>query len=139
LKIQIFYDKIDFRLKGWRKAVKVIDKVIRNENKILGDLNFIITNDKHLRNINVEFLKHDYYTDVIAFNYSIRNVINGEVYISLETVKKNSLKYNVSLNKEVLRVLFHGVLHLIGYNDKTKLQRNIIKNMENVLLGMMEE
>lgn len=139
MSIKIFYDETDFRLIGWRKAVKVIKEVIGKEQKISGDLIFIITNDKTIRKINNEFLEHDYNTDVITFNYNTGNVLNGEIYISIETVRKNAFKYNVSLRNEVLRVLIHGVLHLAGYVDKTGKQKARMRKIEDQWLRLIEE
>jgi probable rRNA maturation factor len=138
LSIKIFYDEVNFRLKGWRKVVKILNKVIRENQKISGDLNFIITNDEKVRKINVQFLGHNYNTDVITFNYNSENVINGEVYISIETVRKNALNYNVSLRKEVERVIIHGILHLLGHDDKTKKQRIKMKEAEDLWVERIE-
>ena len=93
MKIKIFYDNIDFRVRGWRKIEKLVKKVISKENKISGDLNFIVTNDKTLKEINNKYLKHNFNTDVISFNYEDQGNLFGEIYISIDTVKRNAKNY----------------------------------------------
>lgn len=137
MRIKIYYDKTKFRVRNWRKVTKVLHEVIGKEEKISGDLNFIITNDNEIRKINIEFLKHDYYTDVITFNYNENKKINGEIYISIDSVKKNALNYNVSWNKEIKRVIIHGVLHLVGYDDKTEEQKDEMRCQEDFWLEIL--
>ncbi len=139
MSIRIFYDETDFRLKGSRKAVKIIKEIIAKEEKIPGDLSFIITNDENLKKINQEFLEHDYYTDVITFNYNEGALINGEVYISLERVKENALNYNVSLKIELLRVVIHGVLHLAGFDDSSEMERDDMRRREDFWIQSIKE
>ncbi len=126
MSIKIFYDEIKFRLRRSRDIRIFLQKVIRDEKKIPGDLNFIFTSDKKLLKINREFLKHEYFTDVIAFENNNGEEINGEIYISIETVKRNSRLYLVKMKDEVIRVMIHGTLHLCGYSDKTDRLRKIM-------------
>jgi probable rRNA maturation factor len=138
LSIRIFYDETVFRLKGSGKAKEIVREIIKKEKKTSGDLSFVITNDERLKEINVEFLEHDYYTDVITFNYNEKDVINGEIYISLERVKENALNYNVSLETELFRVLIHGVLHLVGYDDTNSEKKSEMRRMEDFWLGSLK-
>ena len=126
MKIRIFYDNVKFRLKESKKVLNIIEKVIRREKKIPGDLIFIISNNKEVRKINKEFLNHNYNTDVIAFDYSERNTLNGEIYISYGKVKENANNYKVSCREELVRVMIHGTLHLCDYDDNTEEKRKLM-------------
>jgi probable rRNA maturation factor len=139
LSIRVYYDDIDFRLRGWKKIRKLAEKVIWNEKKIPGDLNFILTNDSKLKKMNLQFLKHNYYTDVISFNYGDGKIIEGEVYISIDTVKRNASNYKVSYYSELVRVIIHGILHLCGYDDKNSESRNVMRKIEDLWLRAFEE
>jgi probable rRNA maturation factor len=140
LSIKVYYDKIKLRVNRSGEIKKFLEKVIREEKRIPGDLNFIFTNDKKLIDINREFLDHDYYTDVITFNYSEGIIINGEIYVSADTIRRNASHYNVSVKEELLRVMIHGVLHLCGYRDESKENREImIKRQEEKLKEFIKE
>lgn len=131
MSIRIFYDEVSYRYKGWRKLEEILKEIIRRVGKTPGELGIIITNDRNLIGINKEFLEHDYYTDVITFDYNSGSIVNGEVYISLDTVKTNSVNYNVSLHNELTRVIIHGILHLTGYEDKTEEDRLVMRSEED--------
>jgi probable rRNA maturation factor len=137
LSLRIYYDQINFRLKGWRKISEILSEVIRKEGKVSGDLTFVLTDDDTVRKINVQFLKHDYNTDVITFDYCEGDEVNGEIYISVDTVRENSINYNDSLKNEINRVLIHGVLHLVGYDDKSLKAKKKMTEMENFWLNQI--
>lgn len=129
--LKIFYKDVKFRLRKTKEIKNWIMQVIRSEKKEPGDLFFIFVNDKYIRQINKEFLEHDYYTDVIAFDYREGEIINGEIYIGVETVRRNTKIYGSTLRNEILRVMIHGVLHLIGYNDKNEVEKKEIGRKED--------
>lgn len=139
MSIKIFYDCIKFRLRDWKKARSLIEEVIRKNKRVSGDLNFIITNNENQRKLNVQFLEHDFDTDVITFDYSRGKIIKGEIYINISKVKENALNYNVSLKQEVLRVMIHGVLHLSGQDDNDEIERLKMKGLEDMWLERYEE
>jgi probable rRNA maturation factor len=135
LNILIFYDDISYRSRGGKKIKKLIENIVTSEKFVPGEINIIITSDKNLIKINRQFLKHNYYTDVISFSYNNKEIINGEVYLSLDTVKKNAINYNVSLNRELLRVIIHGILHLCGYEDDTEKKKQIMREKEDIWIS----
>ena len=139
MSIRVFYDEIDFRLKGWKKVKNIIEKVISDEKRISGDLIFILTNDRFIKDLNAKFLKHNYYTDVISFNYGNGKKVEGEIYISIDSVKVNAVNYKVSYNMELLRVIIHGVLHLCGHEDKSKKGRILMRRKEDFWMKVYKE
>ncbi len=115
-----------------------IIKVIESHNFILGDLTYIFCSDNYILNVNKEYLQHDYYTDIITFNYCEENIISGDLFISLDTVKSNSDLYGVDFQIEWYRVIIHGVLHLIGFDDKSDEQQSEMTKMEDSCLLLLE-
>jgi len=124
LSIRIYYDQIKYRIRNSGEIKRFLDKVIREEGKVPGDLVFILADDEAVLSINREFLKHEYYTDVIAFDNCVGNNVNGEIYISTGVVGRNAREYGCMKMEEIVRVMVHGVLHLCGYKDGTEKDRN---------------
>ena len=120
-KVNFFTEDIKYTLKGKKIIKKWIVETIVSERYMLNELNFIFCSDDYLLQVNQDFLKHDYYTDVITFdNSETPNVILGDIFISLDRVKENAKLNGVSIIDELCRIMIHGTLHLLGYNDKTK-------------------
>ena len=113
-----------------------IAKVILSENKELGEINYIFVNDEYLHKLNIEHLNHDTLTDVISFDYSVLNILHGDIFISIDRVKENALIFNTSFTDELKRVMIHGVLHYCGYKDKTKKQEDTMRQKEEEKLLM---
>jgi len=120
-----------------RKKLKLfIEKIFKIERKELKGLHYIFCTDEYLLKINQRFLKHDYYTDIITFDLSETNKIYGEVYISVDRLKENAVKYNTSSSDELHRLLFHGAIHLCGYKDKTVKEKRVMTEKEDVYLKL---
>lgn len=102
-----------------------------------GNINYIFCNDEHILAVNRQFLNHDYYTDIITFDYSEKDLVAGDIFISLDTVASNALQMQVTYGEELLRVIIHGVLHLTGQNDKTPETRAEMTRKENQALSLL--
>ena len=139
MSIRIYYDQINFRIRKAREIKRFLDKVIRDENKNPGDLVFILADDETVLKINSEFLKHDYYTDVIAFDKSEGGLVSGEVFISIDTVRVNAREYSCRLQEEVVRVMIHGVLHLCGYRDGSIEERRKMFEVQEEKVAQIRE
>ena len=116
-----------------------IKEVVSLENKILGNINYVFCSDTYLLEVNRKYLNHDYFTDIITFDYVDNKSISGDIFISIDRVAENSNKYNVSVSDELKRVLVHGVLHLLGFKDKTARQKNEMAKKEDEYLSLFKE
>ncbi len=137
--INFFSENITYKLKDKRKIQKWIKLVIEGEKKKAGDINYIFCDDAFLGEMNIKYLNHDTLTDIITFNYNeeSENSINGDIYISIDRVKENSVEYNVPFNTELDRVIIHGVLHLLGFKDKTKADKKTMREKEDNSLSLL--
>lgn len=136
---KIYYRNVKFRLGKTKDIKNWIIQVIRSEGRRTGDLSFFFLPDDELREINREFLKHDYNTDVIAFDYGTGGTISGEIYMSIDTIRANSSLYDNSVRDEILRVMLHGILHLAGYDDGDDKGRKEMRRKEDYYLSKMEK
>ena len=136
--IKYFNQDTPFTPSHKRALTAWIKQVVTIEEKRAGDINFIFCSDKYLLSINREYLKHDYYTDVITFDYSDEDNLSGDIFISVDTVRENSKIYLSLFDEELNRVVIHGVLHLCGYNDKTDVEIRHMRFLENKYLTLLE-
>ena len=136
---KVFFHYADKKVRIYNTtAIKqFIKKIFQKESIEFTRIDFIFCSDNYLLPINRKFLNHDYYTDIISFTLGHKPLI-GEIYISIESVKANSKKYDVLFKKELLRVIFHGVLHLCGYPDKTRKEIEVMRFMENKYLKLYD-
>jgi probable rRNA maturation factor len=137
-KINFFFEEIH-RFDINRKILKeVIILIATNEKYVCNKINIVFCRDDYLYQLNLKFLNHDYYTDVVTFDYSDKKAISGEIYISIDRVKENAEVFDQLWENEIARVIFHGVLHLTGYKDKSKEQKRIMRSKEDYYLSIFE-
>lgn len=120
------------KVSGW------LNEIAGRYNRIIGNLVYKFCSDEEILRVNREFLNHDYYTDIITFDYSIGEKVGADIFISLETVKSNAVLFNVSYKEELLRVIAHGLLHLCGLKDKSPEERISMESAENEALSLFK-
>lgn len=132
----IYNSENNFELYNENQLSKWIEFSIHQENKELGELNYIFCDDDYLLEINIKQLKHNELTDIISFDYSLGDIISGDIYISTQRVEENSDLFRNDFINELHRVMIHGVLHYCGYKDKTEVEKTIMRAKEDYYLSL---
>jgi probable rRNA maturation factor len=132
-----FNEGVRYKIPHPRKTVSWLKKAIRNEGFNLRELNFVFCSDEYLRSLNVSYLRHHTYTDIITFDNSQEDgLIEGDIFISIHRVKENAALFKTVFDIELHRVIIHGVLHLMGYSDKTTRKKAIMRKKEDAYLSL---
>lgn len=127
-------EEVSFSFNNKREVSLWLKSVVSSFQKELGVINVIFCNDQYLLKVNQTYLNHDYFTDIITFNYNENNLISGDLFISIDRVKENAINQKMEFNVEIHRVIVHGVLHLCGLNDQSKQEKEIMRGRENLFL-----
>jgi len=135
--ISFFSEEIDFDIDNHSNFIDWLNKTTQCESKICGELSFVFCTDEYLHKINVEYLNHDTYTDIITFDYTEGNIVAGDIFISVDRVRENAIEFRKEFNNELSRVIIHGVLHLIGYKDKTPEEKAQMREKEDFYLNLL--
>jgi rRNA maturation RNase YbeY len=131
-----FNYETDFELENEAQYEDWISRIIESEGFDEGEINYIFCDDEYLHKINVEYLDHDTLTDIISFDYTVGNLIQGDIFVSVERVQDNANDFNVSFEEELKRVLSHGVLHYCGYKDKSLKDEALMRSKEEEKMQM---
>lgn len=134
--VSYFLQDIDFVFKHKRLNNSWLKLVAESEIKKLGNINIIFCSDNYILDVNVKYLGHDYFTDIITFDYCENDILSGDLFISIDTVRDNAEFYKTEFNDELNRVIVHGLLHLIGYDDHTPEEQKIMREKENYYLEL---
>lgn len=134
-----FNYETDFNMEDESLLKDWINIVALEQNFEVGEINYIFCDDAYLHKLNVEFLDHDTLTDIISFDNSLGKLLNGDIFISVERVKDNAADFKVSFQDELHRVMIHGVLHYMGYKDKSSDEKTMMRNQENLALSKLKD
>jgi rRNA maturation RNase YbeY len=137
--IRYYNDSIAYRLRDKRRIARWVEAIARAEGYTAGDINYIFCSSEVHRKMNIDFVGHDYFTDIITFDYTEGDLISGDLFISLDTVKTNAEKFGTPYEEELHRVIIHGILHLCGIDDKGPGEREVMEQNENDALELLKE
>lgn len=136
--IQYFYEDTDFVFRGKTLNSKWLRLVAESEIKRIGSISVIFCSDNYILDVNQKYLQHDYFTDIITFDYCEGDRLSGDLFISVDSVKENSIEYGTEFEDELNRVIVHGLLHLTGYDDHTDEDISVMRSKENYYLSLRE-
>ena len=136
--ISYFFEDTSFIYKGRARNNRWLMLVAESEIRRLGDVNIIFCSDPYILDINLRYLQHDYFTDIITFDYCEGEKLSGDLFISVDTVRENALTYGAGFEEELHRVIVHGLLHLIGYDDHSEAEKKVMRSKENYYLSLRE-
>ncbi|MDD5951493.1 MAG: rRNA maturation RNase YbeY [Spirochaetales bacterium] len=136
--ISYYTQDTDFVFKGKQFNNKWLRMVAESEIKRIGDISIIFCSDNYILDVNMKYLQHDYFTDIITFDYCEGDRLSGDLFISIDSVRENAKLYNTEFNEELNRVMVHGILHLIGYDDHTQKDQKLMRTKENYFLSFRE-
>lgn len=137
--IQYFNEDVPLPKLKKRKSTNWIKETIHAEEKRVGDISFIFCSDNYLLEVNRTYLDHDYFTDIITFDYVEGTRINGDIFISVDRVRENSVEFKTTFEDEMNRILIHGILHLLGYKDKNKKDKLLMTEKEDLYLKLLND
>ena len=134
--VRFHYDIEKFRIREAGCIKRIASRIVSDAGMRPGKADLVFTSDEKLYEINAEFLGHEYYTDIITFDYNEGKTVNGEIYISVERVRENAEKLGTGFDREIRRVIFHGFLHLCGYDDSSEILKAKMTEMEDIYLAL---
>ena len=136
--VSFFTEDIKFNFKEKRLTSRWLKLVAESEIRRLGDISIIFCSDNYILDVNMKYLQHDYFTDIITFDYCEGEKISGDLFISIDSVRENAAFYHTEFEDELNRVIVHGVLHLIGYDDHSEEDIAVMRSKENYYLSLRE-
>jgi len=137
--IRYYCEDISFKLKDKTLNNKWLKMVAASELRKIGIINIIFCSDNYILDVNMKYLQHDYFTDIITFDYCEKDILSGDLFISIDSVRENALFYGTEFPEELNRVMVHGVLHLIGYDDHTEDDIKTMRSKENYYLDLRKQ